>query len=67
MSSDINLDHRDLEIAQGKFNDPVEDAEYLDWLERQNEDEQARLAEELYWERRAVEEEERMMMTEEAF
>lgn len=59
--SEINIDHRDLEMAQGKFNDPTEDAEYLDWLERQNEDEQTQLAEELYWERRAEQEEEQMM------
>ena len=61
MSNDINLDHRDLEMAQGKFNDPTEDAEYLDWLEQQHGDEQAQLAEELYWERRAEQEEEQMM------
>ena len=66
MTSGINIDHRDLEMAQGKFNDPTEDAEYLDWLERQNEDEQAQLAEELYWERRAEQEEE-LMMEEGAF
>lgn len=67
MTSEINIDHRDLEMAQGKFNDPVEDAEYLDWLERQHEDEQAQLAEELYWERRAAEEEEKMVMEEGVF
>lgn len=65
--SEINIDHRDLEMAQGKFNDPAEDAEYLDWLERQHGDEQAQLAEELYWERRAAEEEERVAMAEGAF
>lgn len=63
-NGEINIDHRDLEMAQGKFNDPTEDAEYLNWLERQHGDEQAQLAEELYWERRAAEEEERMAMTE---
>ena len=65
-TSEINIDHRDLEMAQGKFNDPTEDAEYLDWLERQHGDEQAQLAEALYWERRAEREEE-LMMEEGAF
>ena len=65
--SEINIDHRDLEMAQGKFNDLAEDAEYLDWLERQHGDEQAQLAEELYWEWRAAEEEEKMTVEEGAF
>ena len=67
MKGETNVETLDLEMAQGKFNDLAEDAEYLDWLERQHEDEQAQLAEELYWERRAAEEEEKMVMEEGAF